>query len=391
MEEFCFNLLCMIKYSLGIDMAANKFDVCLSTIDVTQKVSNKGSRQFSNTEAGFKSLVSWLDKHYHDKSIPLVICMEATGIYYEQCALYLDQLGYRVSVLLPNKAKKYLQSIGLKSKNDSIDARGLSQMGAEQQLPKWNPMGSYFYILRSYTRQLQNLQELKTISSNQLDSLELAMYETKYIINQQKKVIKMYDKLIADLVEKMTDHLKSNAEYYEKIKNILAIKGVGLLTIAVLLAETNGFDLFTSSSQLVSYSGYDVIENQSGNRTGKTRMSKKGNSRIRRILHMPAFSAVSCKEPIFSNLYNRVYERSKIKMKAYVAVQKKILVIVYALWKNNEKYDANKGINSRDDEKMISSPYPKEEKKVVPKKSALHKVINSVDASKIDSSPCLQI
>lgn len=381
----------MIKYSLGIDMAANKFDVCLSTIDVTQKVSNKGSRQFSNTEAGFKLLVSWLDKHHYDKSIPLVVCMEATGIYYEQCALFLDQLGYRVSVILPNKAKKYLQSIGLKSKNDTIDAKGLSQMGAEQQLPKWNPMGFYFYILRSYTRQLQNLQELKTISSNQLDSLELAMYETKYIINQQKKVIKMYDKLIADLIEKMTAHLKSNADYYEKIENILAIKGVGILTIAVLLAETNGFELFKSASQLVSYSGYDVIENQSGSRTGKTRMSKKGNSRIRRILHMPAFSAVSSKEPIFLNLYSRIYERSKIKMKAYVAVQKKILVIVYALWKNNEKYDANKGMNSRDEEKATSSPNQKQEKKVVPKNSALHKVINSVDASKFDSSPCLQI
>lgn len=200
----------------------------------------------------------------------------------------------------------------------------------------------------------------------------------------------MYEKSIDDLTEKLTEHLKSNSVYHEKIKNILVIKGVGLLTLAVLLAETNGFELFTTASQLVSYSGYDVVENQSGKRSGKTRMSKQGNSHIRRILHMPAFSVVRCKEPIFFNLYNRVFDRSNIKMKAYVAVQKKILVIVYALWKNNEKYDANKITNSRDEKKMTSSPYLKLEKKVVLKNPALHKVINSVDASKFDSSPYLQ-
>jgi transposase len=220
--------------------------------------------------------------------------------------------------------------------------------------------------------------------------LELAMFETKYVVNQHKKMIKMYDKLIEDLTEKLTLHLKSNVEYYEKIERILVIKGVGILTLAVLLAETNGFELFTTASQLVSYSGYDAVENQSGKHTGKTRMSKQGNSHIRRILFMPAFSVVTHKEPIFCNLYNRVFDRSNIKMKAYVAVQKKILVIVYALWKNNEIYDANKAINSRDEEKTISSPYPNHKKKVALKNSALHKVINSIDVSKIDSSPCLQ-
>ena len=55
--------------------------------------------------------------------------------------------------------------------------------------------------------------------------------------------------------------------------------------------------------QLVSYAGYDVIENQSGNRSGKTRISKKGNSRIRRILHLPAFNAVRFGEPTCQALY----------------------------------------------------------------------------------------
>ena len=41
------------------------------------------------------------------------------------------------------------------------------------------------------------------------------------------------------------------------------------MTVATVLAETNGFALFKSASQLVRYSGYDVIENQSGGHQGQ--------------------------------------------------------------------------------------------------------------------------
>jgi len=329
----------MIKYSLGIDVSHKKFDVCLSTIGKDQSIKIVATRQFINAPGGFKKLNEWLKLRHKDKLIPLVICMEATGIYYEQLALFLSSKKYSVSVVLPNKAKKYLQSIGLKSKNDKIDARGLAQMGAEQKLELWSPLGKYFYELRALTRQLQSIQELKTAASNQLHASKLAMFELKFVLKQQKKLIKEYDKMIDSLTKQVEKHLRSDQEIMCRIEKIMKIKGVGLLTIAILLAETNGFELFNSASQLTSYAGYDVVENQSGNRTGRTRISKKGNSRIRRILHLPSFNVVRYNEPVFKTLFFRVLERSNRKMIGYVAVQKKLLLIIYALWKNGEEYD----------------------------------------------------
>ena len=133
----------------------------------------------------------------------------------------------------------------------------------------------------------------------------------------------------------------SNDEVADKVKKITKIKGVGVLTIATLIAETNGFALFSTAPQLVSYAGYDVVENQSGNHKGKTRISKKGNSRIRRALHMPALSVVRWEQTPFLNLFERTLEKHNLKMKSYVAVQKKLLVVIYALWKKNEEYDNN--------------------------------------------------
>ena len=328
----------ILKYSVGLDISSQKVNGCISVIDTNQKVIVKSSTTFLNNLKGFKDFELWCKKHHQDKKIPLVICMEATGIYHENCALYLHENKYNVSIILPNKAKKYLQALGLKSKNDTIDAKGLAQMGAEQNLKIWKPMGKYFYELRSLTRQYQNLQEQKTVFKNQLHAIENGMYVSKIIVNQLNNVINVFEKQKKELALKIENHLKSNEEVYKKVQNICVIKGIATLSLATILAETNGFELFENYKQLVSYAGFDVIENESGKHTGKTRISKKGNSRIRRALFMPAFSVVKCKQEPFIDLYKRTFEKHGIKMKSYVAVQKKMLLIIYYLWKSGEPY-----------------------------------------------------
>ncbi|WP_317039717.1 transposase [Spirosoma endophyticum] len=52
---------------------------------------------------------------------------------------------------------------------------------------------------------------------------------------------------------------------------------------------------------------------RSGTRSGKTHISKKGNHRIRRVLHLPAFNAVRYGEPACQALFERVYQRTGIK------------------------------------------------------------------------------
>jgi transposase len=69
---------------------------------------------------------------------------------------------------------------------------------------------------------------------------------------------------------------------------------------------------------------------------GKTRISKQGNSHIRRILYMPALQAVRRSVPVCKALYERLTGKGKKKMIAYVAVQKKLLILIYTLWKKDE-------------------------------------------------------
>jgi transposase len=356
-----------LKFGIGLDVAMETFDACLSIIDDQQRVTIKARLSFSNNKKGFDGLLAWTSKNAK-LSLPVVYLMEATGIYYEQLAWYLHGKGCGVSVVLPNKAKQYKESLGLKSKTDRIDARGLAQMACEQRCSAWKPLSDNIYILRIVTRQIQNICEQSTALSNQLHALQHGMFRDKAIEQMHASQLALLHKHKASLKLRVKTIINSDEVLKSKFEKICNIKGLGWECLAVIVAETNGFASFESSAQLVSYAGYDVIANESGKHKGKTRISKKGNSRIRRSLHFPAFNMIKYDVGSFKSFYERIYEKSKLKMKAYTAVQKKLLIIIYTLWKNNEPFNNKKSEKiSGDDESVPSfASTPKELKKVNP-------------------------
>ncbi len=167
-------------------------------------------------------------------------------------------------------------------------------------------------------------------------------------------MINLIDKQIEGIQAEVTCLVESDAQLKRKLQHITQIKGIGLMSAITVIAETNGFALIENQKQLVSYAGYDVVENQSGKRVGKSRISKKGNARIRRILHLPAFSVVRYEGGIFKAFFDRLLEKGKKKMQAYVAVQKKLLVLIYSLCKKDEAYKSEyKATSSNQEPKSL--------------------------------------
>lgn len=343
----------VLRYGIGLDMAMEKFDACISVITADQRVVIKATRNFNNNTKGHQQLYKWVTSQCC-LTAPVIFLMEATGIYHEALAHYLHSHGCSISIVLPNKAKKYKQALGLRSKTDGIDAKSLSRMICEQALPAWTPMSKTIYLLRGITRQIESITKDITRTKCQLHAQEFAMYKNKDVISCMKQQLKLLQKQKDQLKKQVLHIIESDAALNQKCEKICRIKGLGKLSLAVIIAETNEFSLFEKVGQVVSYAGYDVIEDQSGKHVGKTRISKQGNGRIRRILHMPAFNAVRLKQNPFDKLYRRVYDRSKIKMKAYTAVQKKLLVLVYVLWKKNEAYDPGYQQTSREKKPVLS-------------------------------------
>jgi len=111
------------------------------------------------------------------------------------------------------------------------------------------------------------------------------------------------------------------------------------------LGETNGFELIRNRRQLASYAGFDVKEKQSGTSVkGKPKISKKGNKYLRKAMHLPALSAIRHDER-FKAVFRRIVSRHGIKMKAAVAVQRKLLEMMFTLYKTNTPYNKEYLIN----------------------------------------------
>jgi len=87
----------------------------------------------SNSGDSFIVLIDWLSKHIKLTVPEYHFVMEATGVYHERCAEWLFNTGLKVSVVNPAHIKYYVQSLGVRSKNDKKDSVVLARYGLTQK------------------------------------------------------------------------------------------------------------------------------------------------------------------------------------------------------------------------------------------------------------------
>lgn len=329
----------IIKQTVGVDISKDKFDVCYAIMDQEQEIMFKSSKVFENNKKGFNQLLSWVSKHQLNE-VPLWFNMEATGVYYEELCYYLDSIKKNVSVILPSQGKQYAKSLDTKSKTDKLDAMTLARMGLERKLEKWEAPSPLMKELKGLSRERGALVKEKSSLKNQLHARNHSYQPSEDFIKRIGQRIEMINKQIIEVEKEIKMLVKSNPEVFSKVTKIEKIKGLGLITIISVIAETNGFAQIKNVSQLVSYTGLDVVLKESGKYKGKTKISKKGNSHIRAALYLPAISAANSNENL-KKFYQRISERKTIKKMGVIAVMRKLLVLIYVLYKNNVEYDVN--------------------------------------------------
>ena len=323
--------------SVGIDISKDNFHACIAGLLPNKQRKVVSSTKFDNTATGFEKFLTWVSYHIGSYEQKPEFLMEASGVYHENLAFYLYEQDERVVIVLGNHSKAFMKSEGIKTKNDKIDAKGLAFMSLVSDRRAWKPISPILQQIRTQTRHRAGLQKELTRMRNRLHALNHSHRPDKLVIKQLKVAIKLLEKQDEQIIESLQKIVKEDKEFEQKLETVMSIPGIGFISAITVIAETNGFELFTSLKQLNSFAGYDVVENQSGKHQGNTKISKKGNSHIRRILYFPAFTAVK-QENVFKQLYQRIYEKTKVKMKAYTAVQRKLLCTMYTLWKKEEEF-----------------------------------------------------
>lgn len=332
----------IVKQVVGIDVAQKELVVCLGRMQADFSPQLYASKAFPNTEKGFTSLVQWVKK-MSNEAVSLRFVMEATGVYHEALAYSLDQQGFAVSIVLPNKMSNYMRTLDTKTITDKTAAEAIAQFGLERQLQDWHRPRTIFKKLRQLTRERDQVVQQRTIAKNQLHAEEAEATPHKKSIQRSRQRIALLDKQDREIQAELAQLIKQDEEMRALVVIICSLPGVGLLTAAVVLGETAGFELIRNKRQLASYAGFDVKEKESGTSVkGKPRISKKGNTYLRKAMHLPALAAIRHDEG-FKAVFTRLVAKHGIKMKAAVAVQRKLLELIFTLATKKTTYDKNYG------------------------------------------------
>jgi len=315
----------MSHFYLGIDVAKAKLDCALRLPNGKFR-----AKVISNSPEGFAQLVTWLSAH--DAAKPHV-CMEATGIYWEEVAQFLATAGLTVSVVNPAQIKAYATSRLTRSKTDAVDAKLIADFCAERQPLPWQARSEAEVALRALVLRLDALQAMRTQESNRL---EVARDAVRQDIQQH---LEWLDTDIRQLVKTLNDHINNHPDLKQKRELLDSIPGIGERTSAIILAFYADTDRFANSRQAAAFAGLDPRQHESGSTVrGKPRLSKIGHTFVRKALYMPAM--VTLYKTVWGKRFKERLALSGKPPKLIIgAMMRKLIHVAFGVLKSGKVFD----------------------------------------------------
>jgi len=313
------------SFVIGIDVSKEKFDVAL-----LQENKNNKTAIFMNNSKGYKNLWKWLKKH---KATDCFACLEATGVYGENLAVFLHERDVLVSVVNPARVKGFRQSELGRTKTDEADAALIARFCRAMKPALWEPPAPHVRTLQALVYRLENLNLMHIQETNRL---QVAHDSLKKNI---KSSIRFIEEQISDIKKEIKEHIKKHESLKEKQKLLESIPGVGEVTIATILTFLEQPQKFRCAKQVAAFVGLNPKQCQSGSSVrGRTRLSKTGNALLRKSLYMPALSAQRF-NPVLADFAQQLEKKGKSKMVILGAVMRKLLHIIYGVLKSGKPFN----------------------------------------------------
>jgi transposase len=156
-------------------------------------------------------------------------------------------------------------------------------------------------------------------------------------------ILEQYDLLTKQLGQ-LTFEIEELALQVPGVKELLTIKGVGIITAAGFIAEVGDLRRFSHPSQIQKLAGLNLIENSSGKHKGKTTISKRGRARLRALLFRAIMPLVT-KNQEFKMLHEYYTTRKNNPLKkkqSLILLCCKLIRIMYAIITKQVEYNPEK-------------------------------------------------
>jgi transposase len=328
--------------------------------------------EIANTPEAIKKLVGKLCPDGERISF----CYEAGpcgyGVYHQ-----INQLGHHCSVVAPSLIPI---KPGDRVKTDRRDCEGLSRLDRAGELTSvWVPDQEQ-EAMRDLTRIREDMKALERISKQRLtafllrygqiygkgksrwtqahfrwlEGIKFDIAVQQIVFQEYVEAVKQCQKRVADIMTEMEKALK-HWNLAPVVKELMALRGIKLVTAMTIMAELGDITRFDSPRQLMSFLGLVPSEYSSGPRTLRGGITKTGNSHVRRVLIESGWSyrfparktahlqrvAEKCSEEVqaiawkaqkrLCGRYDHLIRRGKLKVQVCTAVARELVGFIWAI------------------------------------------------------------
>jgi len=321
------------KTFIGIDVSKLSLDICLIT-DEGEIKNFKTDNTIKGLKAFFKTIANSLNIQ------ETLICGEFTGHYSNVLRGFCLDNG--VALWLESGAEIKLRSGVQRCKSDKVDAGRIAE-----------------YALRYADRaHLQTLED-EAISESRLLLSERELYireRAKYRAqlkdlgsfigkkffkdrsNRLKKHVIRLTKTIQE-IDLAIEELFKTEELSTQKKILTSINGAGNQVAINTIIATGGFTKFRCGRKFACHVGVAPFSFSSGtSQRSRNKVSHRANKKLKTLFHMAALSAIKMKGEL-RDYFERKVAEGKNKMTVVNAVRAKIIHRIFALIRENRKYE----------------------------------------------------
>jgi transposase len=386
----------MHEVFVGIDISKNFFNVSI----VNRRDEEIKRFKFDMDIYHFNKLLEELNG-FNKKSI--IIGMESSGVYHMNLYSFLRENSFNVSLINPLIISSFIKLSLRKSKTDRKDAKEIAKylLMVDENI-NYFESNEIKYLVREreriskeigkikndiekiiivtfpeiikfyniYNKTLLNLikdypssNRIRDVSYEEIEEIlnknrrgRKSKISSKRIVELAKSSIGTHSEVkerilsfkishllfLMDKEKEIEEIIRRNIDWVMRrnIEIVTSIKGIGEVSAIHLLSEICDINRFNSYKKLIAYSGFDPTIYQSGNFEGRSRISKRGNRHIRRILWIIANSVIRYNE-VFKSYFIKKIDNGIPYKKAVISVYHKLIRVIYSLIKSGSYFDPN--------------------------------------------------
>jgi len=262
------------------------------------------------------------------------LAMESTGSYHELLAELAHKAGLQVFVINPRDLRRYAQGVGRRAKTDRVDAEVIARYIDREH------GGLHPYVVptkeqRTLARLLRRRAKLVQIKG----SLAQSLRGLSVLHHELKELTARIDRLIGRLEVLMRQTLEQMPAARQAAQQIASIPGFGELS-STCLAHSFTRLPYSSSDAVVAASGLDPRPEDSGQKHGRRRLSKRGPSEQRRLIFNCARAAARTK--LWKPYYQAQLAKGLSATAATVILGRKMLRVAFALYTKRLPFDPSR-------------------------------------------------